>query len=89
VLSLAYYAVQLLAFYAVLILAYFVVSLLAYFVERKLAFPAYCFAGRMTGKKREVNIKQVVLSLSSVSSSRLPAHGGKRQLMVQEGRFML
>ena len=41
----------------------------------------------MTGKKGEVNIKRVVLSMSSVSSSHLPAHGGKRQLMVPEGRF--
>jgi len=39
----------------------------------------------MTGKKREVNIKRIVLSMSPVSSSHLPAHGGKRQLMVPEG----
>jgi hypothetical protein len=38
-----------------------VVSLLAYFVERKLAFSAYSFAWAHNGKKREVNIKRVVL----------------------------
>jgi hypothetical protein len=78
----------------VLNLAYFVVSLLAYFVEQKLAFPAYCFAQAMTGKKggeHKAGCVAVVIGQQyslTTSWRKTTIHGPRRTIHVVKRQFM-